>query len=123
MDSAYHLDSFDYGKPSDFESQMGPPFSISPWPDVAPYKSIPSGHGQYNDVGDYNGYERIANSSDISGYHLKVAVYYVSLSYANPDTAVQIYSAVQTYFKRIDVTVDHPIYLPRILTFSAIATY
>ena len=117
MKTTYGLDSTNYHNPSDFRSVMGPPFAISPWPDVAPYESIPTGSGKYNDVGDYNGYERTANSSDISGYHLKATIYYVSSSDANTP------SAVQTYFKRIDVTVDHPIYLPKKLTFSAIATY
>jgi hypothetical protein len=87
-------------------------------PDVAPYKSIRGDSPSYlDDVDDYHGYERIANASDISGYDLKVSVYYVKKS--SPDAA----SSTQTYYKRIDVTVEHPLYLPRKLSFSAIATY
>jgi hypothetical protein len=90
-------------------------------PDVAPYKSIPpSGTYCFDDVDDYNTYERTANASDISGYHLKVSVYYVSQN--SPDVPILSYGG-QTYYKRIDVTVDHPLYLPNKLTFSTIATY
>ena len=83
-----------------------------------PYKSI-RGDSQswFDDVGCYNGYIRTANSADISGYTLKVKVYYVSKN--DPDSP----SGVQTYYKRIDVNVTHPIYLTKALTFSAIATY
>lgn len=90
-------------------------------PDVAPYKSIPpSGTYCFDDVDDYNNYERTANASDISGYHLKVSVYYVSKN--SPDVPILTYAG-QTYYKRIDVTVDHPLYLPKKLKFSTIATY
>ena len=90
-------------------------------PDVAPYKSIPgSGTYCFDDVDDYNNYERTANTSDISGYHLKVKVYYISKN--NPNVPIVAYGG-QTYYKRIDVTVDHPLYLPNKLTFSATATY
>ena len=87
-------------------------------PDSLPYKSIRGDSPSYfDDVDDYHGYKRIANSSDISGYLLKVSVYYVKKS--SPDVS----SSVETFYKRIDVTVEHPIYLPRKLSFSAIATY
>lgn len=90
-------------------------------PDVAPYKSIRGDNSSYfDDVDDYNTYERTADAGDISGYHLKVRVYYVSKN--NPDTPILTYWS-QTYYKRIDVTVDHPLYLPKPLKFSAIATY
>ncbi len=87
-------------------------------PDVVPYKSI-RGDSQswFDDVGCYNGYIRTANSADISGYLLTVKVYYVSKN--NPDVP----SGSQTFYKRIDVSVTHPIYLTNALTFSAIATY
>jgi len=90
-------------------------------PDVAPYKSIPgSGTYCFDDVDDYNNYERTANASDISGYHLKVSVYYVSKN--NPDVPILTYGG-QTYYKRIDVTVDHPLYLTKPLKFSTIARF
>lgn len=90
-------------------------------PDFAPYRSIPgSGTYCFDDVDDYNSYERTANASDISGYHLKVSVYYVSKN--SPNVAILTYGG-QTYYKRIDVTVDHPLYLPKKLKFSAIAVY
>jgi hypothetical protein len=87
-------------------------------PDVAPYKSIRGDSPSwFDDVDDYKGYVRTANSADISGYTLTVNVYYVTKS--NPSTA----ASFQTFYKRIDVTVTHPIYLTKALTFSAIATY
>jgi len=87
-------------------------------PDVVPYKSIRGDSPSwFDDVDDYKGYVRTANSADISGYRLTVNVYYVSKS--DPSTA----TSHQTYYKRIDVSVTHPIYLKNPLTFSAIATY
>jgi hypothetical protein len=87
-------------------------------PDVAPYKSIPGTNGNYfDDIDDYHGYARTADATDISGYRLTVSVYYVKKS--EPDAA----SVGRQYYKRTDVNVTHPIYLPRQLTFSAIATY
>jgi hypothetical protein len=87
-------------------------------PDVVPYRSIRGDSPSwFDDVDDYKGYKRTANSADISGYLLTVNVYYVLES--DPNTA----TSFQTYYKRIDVSVTHPIYLTKALTFSAIATY
>ena len=87
-------------------------------PDVVPYKSIRGDSPSwFDDVDDYKGYVRTANSADISGYKLTVNVYYVTKSNTNAS------ASVQTWWKRIDVTVTHPIYLTKPLTFSAIATY
>jgi hypothetical protein len=91
---------------------------IVPWPDVAPYKSIKGTDGNYyDDVDDYNGYERTANSQDIPGFHLQVKVYYVTK--ANPE----VNANYQSYYKRIDVSVDHPVYLQRKITVSGLAAY
>ncbi len=97
-----------------FDFDMGPTFTarenVMPAgnPDVAPYKSVRGDSPNwFDDVGDYNGYVRTANSADISGYTLKVKVYYVSKN--DPDSP----SGVQTYYKRIDVNVTHPIYLTK----------
>ncbi len=113
MYNTHHLDSSNYYSPSHFQSVMGPPSAIYPWPDAAPYKSMST----YKDVGAYKGYQRTANSADISGYTLTVNVYYVTKSNDSTDTGIQ------TYYKRIDVSVTHPTYLTKPLTFSAIATY
>jgi len=76
----------------------------------------------FDDVDDYVGdgthqYIRAASSGSLKGYRLTVNVYYVKK--ANPDNA----SSVQTFYKRIDVTVTNSLYLPKSLVFSAIATY
>ncbi|MGA9406549.1 MAG: hypothetical protein WBW71_05380 [Bacteroidota bacterium] len=95
-------------------------------PDVVPYKSIRGDSPSwFDDVDDYKGYERTANSADISGYTLKVNVYYVTKKVlSNPTRDTVVTAGAQTYFKKIDVTVTQSIYLPpNGLTLSAIATY
>ena len=54
----------------------------------------------FDDVDDYKGYVRTANSADISGYTLTVNVYYVTKS--NTSSA----ASFQTWWKRIDVSCD-----------------
>lgn len=111
-------------------SQFDPPYAMGPSStardyvnpggaaDVAPYKSIPGPNGNYfDDVDDYHGYLRSASASDISGYSLTVSVYYVKKGSAD------VAAGTQTKYKRIDVTVTHPLYLLKPLKFSAIATY
>jgi len=76
----------------------------------------------FDDMDDYCGdgtrqYIRAASSGSITGYRLTVDVYYVRKS--NPNTA----AGIQTYFKRIDVTVTNSTYLSKSLVFSAIAAY
>ena len=107
-----------------FDASLGPNTASTNYvmpggiPDFSPYKSIRGiGSSYFDDVDDYDGYERTANSADISGYLLTVSVYYVTKS--NPNAA----AGFQTFYKRIDVSVTHPIYLTNALTFSAIATY
>lgn len=102
----------------DAPSALGPGTAIKA-PDVVPYKSIDSTLSpyNYNDVDDYNGYERSADSQDIQGFRLKVSVYYVTK--ANPETNAN----TQTYFKRVDVTVTQPQFLKDGIKFSALACY
>jgi len=104
-----------YQSPSELTApgSLGPSSSeLFSLPDVAPYQS-PS---RYNDVDDYNGYQRLCDASEISGFIVSASVYYVTAS--DPDSA----AGSQTYFKRIDVSVEHPLYLPKV-TFSRIVTY
>ena len=68
---------------------------------VGSYKSI----AVYNDVDDYNGYQRIVTFNGISGFVVDVVVYYVTSS--APDSK----TTSKTTFKRIQVTVSHPLYL------------
>jgi hypothetical protein len=75
-----------------------------PLPDssyVGSYKSITA----YNDVDDYNGYRRIVNFNGINGFVVNVVVYYVTSS--APDNK----TGSKTTFKKIQVTVSHPLYL------------
>ena len=87
------------------------------------FKSVNgSSSNWFDDMDDYCGdgtrqYVRAASSGSIQGYRLTVNVYYVTK--ANPNTA----SNVQTFYKRIDVTVSNATYLSKSLVFSAIAAY
>ena len=112
--------SFGYQNVGSFDGpySMGPGTAI-PAPDVVPYKSIDQTllPYQYNDVDDYNGYERSADSQDIQGFRLKVSVYYVTK--ANPETNAN----TQTYYKRVDVTVTQPQFLKDGIKFSTLACY
>jgi hypothetical protein len=65
------------------------------------YKSLMA----LNDLDDYDGYQRTVNFGNISGFVVKVKVYYVTA--AAPDTR----TLTRTNFKRIEVTVEHPLYL------------
>jgi hypothetical protein len=76
---------------------------------------------KYDDVDDYNGYTRIVgadstNGIRIGGYLVTVRVFYVNPS--NPDVTV----SYQTNFKRIEVDVEHPQYLPKI-TYTSLMSY
>lgn len=75
----------------------------------------------YNGIECYHGYSRYVNADTnngikIGGYILTVRVFYVDP--AHPDVAV----GHQTYFKRIEVDVEHPQYLPK-LTYSSLMSY
>ncbi len=100
-----------------FDVTLGPSTAernlISPWPDQVPYKSTTS----YNDIDDYNGYIRNANSTTMSGYQLTVTVYYVTKS--SPDVST---SSRQT-IKRVNIRVIQSQYLPNGTTFSKIFSY
>ncbi|MGH2568479.1 MAG: hypothetical protein ACRDGA_09085 [Bacteroidota bacterium] len=105
-----------YQLPTNFTatSALGPEAgeSVTPWPDRDPWKSL----SLYNDVDDYHGYARILDLNHLKGFKVTVRVYYVSSVDLNTQTSVQ------TYFKRIDASVEHPQFLPKV-TFSSLATY
>lgn len=107
-----------------FVSALGPSTTASNYvnpggaPDTYPYKSIRGDNGNYfDDVDDYKGYLRSANAGNITGFLLTVNVVYVSP--VNPS----VITSTQQYLKRIDVTVSHPTYLKKNLTFNRIISY
>lgn len=118
--------------PGDFSSPTGGSSSgwgpsdtaqaaVGPLPDSSYYGHSPRSIAAYTDVDDYNGYTRIvgantANGITIGGYLVTVHVFYVDPS--NPDVALNH----QTFFKRIQVDVEHPQYLPKI-TYSSLMSY
>lgn len=120
--------------PSSFTgaSSLGPSSterSQVPLPDQEPFKSAGLGdlrilgsgpnYSGYNDIDDYHGYYRIANAGGFSGFRLDVQVYYVTSS--NPDVSC----GYRTFYKRVDVTVTHPTYIPssKPMRFSAVMAY
>lgn len=106
-----------YQSTSEFtaSSSLGPTSAerslITPWPDRAPFKSIQA----YDDADDYNGYEREIDTDIAKGFKLTVQVYYVRAS--DPNTKV----TTREYFKKVDVSVEHPTYLSK-ATFSTLVT-
>jgi hypothetical protein len=83
--------------------------------------------GNYNsktglkDIDDYDGYTRIANQGNITGFTVAVLVDYVV--YTSPDVP----TSTKTWFKRVKITISHPLYLTSdnkmIPVFTAVATY
>ncbi len=106
-----------YQPTSDFTSpySLGPSSSelsqISPWPDVAPFKSVAA----YDDADDYHGYQRVIDTDVTKGLKLWGEVYYVTGT--NPNSKV----TSKTYFKRVIVYAQHPSYLNTI-SFSTLVT-
>ena len=106
-----------YQPTSDFTSpySLGPNSEelsqINPWPDVVPFKSMTA----YSDADDYQGYQRIINTDVVQGLKLWAEVFYVTNT--NPNS--KVYS--KTYFKRVNVYVQHPSYLNTI-SFSTLIT-
>jgi hypothetical protein len=84
-----------------------------PLPDTYPFKSI-SG---YDDFDDYNKYYRVVDTPVITGFIVRDSVFYVRTD--EPDERVAYYS----YLKKMIVTVEHPLYLPRPLQFSTVKAY
>lgn len=72
------------------------------------YESIrSSGFMYYDDIDDYDGYTRSAQSGTLTGFILTVKVNYVSTD--DLDSPV----SYRTYFKKIEVTVKNTTYFPK----------
>ncbi len=56
----------------------------------------------FDDIDDYNNFSRNADAPHSESYHISAKVYYVSESDAD------VKSSVQTFHKRVDVTVSSP---------------
>ncbi|OIP56059.1 MAG: hypothetical protein AUK34_12030 [Ignavibacteria bacterium CG2_30_36_16] len=59
-------------------------------------------YGSYDDVDDYNGYEKLISAPHAEDYFISVTVKYVDGD--DPDT----FSTVQTFYKKVLVTVSSP---------------
>lgn len=107
IDSVYQATS-DYTSPSLLGPDTGEKFTL---PDVVPYKS----YAMYDDVDDYNGYSRIVDAGSMKGFKVSVQVYYI-------DQSAFAKTSTQTYLKRVDVSVEHPTYLQKKVTYSSVIT-
>jgi hypothetical protein len=109
-----------YPPPSEWGPSHAELAAVRPLPDdnsQGQYRSV----NAFDDVDDYNGYTRIVsadtlNGIRIGGYLLTVRVFYVDPN--NPDVAIN----AQTNVKKIEIDVEHPIYLPKI-TYSSLMSY
>jgi hypothetical protein len=89
--------------------------AVGPMPDSSStgnYRSITA----FDDFDDYDGYSRIVTENNISGFIATVTVFYVDPN--NPDTKVNY----QTFFKKIEVDVEHPKYLDKV-KYSSLMSY
>lgn len=77
---------------------VNPNDSVIALPDVEPFRSQTG----YDDVDDYNHYTRIVNSTHLGKFTVRDSVFYVLEGDLNTG------SAVQTWYKKIFVTVSHP---------------
>lgn len=96
-----------FSSPTDANGGWGPSAAertaVGPMPDssyTGNYRSITA----FDDFDDYDGYSRIVTENNISGFIATVRIFYVEPS--NPDTKVNY----QTFFKKIEVDVEHPSY-------------
>jgi hypothetical protein len=112
-----------YQSPSEFTdaSALGPNATTEaphvPLPDVSTTTTSFQSIRWYSDFDDYDGYSRIVNTPTLKGYLATCKVDYVQSGNFNNVTTTK------GYFKRIVVTVEHPVYLEPPISFSAVKTY
>lgn len=98
----------DFSPPDPTKVEWGPSATektaVGTSPDSS-YKGAFKSITAFNDLDDYNGYTRMVTANSISGFVVTVKVYYVNSS--APKVAV----SYQTFYKVIEVTVQHPQYL------------
>lgn len=77
------------------------------------FKSIAA----YSDLDDYKGYSRLVTANNINGFTASSTVYYVS------EDDPEVPSTYRTYYKVIEVTVTHPLYLTTPVKLSGLLSY
>jgi hypothetical protein len=108
----FYVNSNDFTDPSSLGPSATERYNV-PKPDLYPYKSLIG----YDDFDDYNGYQRVVNTSVMSGFVINCSVAYVR------DVDLNTPYASRTYYKRLLVKVVQPTYLPDTLSFSTVMTY
>ncbi len=117
--STYVTNPNDFSNPGPNPTTEQPYVPSNPYYDTSliPYASKFRSMIYYNDFDDYNGYWRKVDTQTLKGYLAKCTVGYVQSSNFNISTGTK------GYFKRIVVTVEHPMYLEPPISFSAVKTY
>ncbi len=96
-------ESWEFGScgPSSEENSQIPVPADTLNPTTGVFKSADT----FSDFDDYNGYKRLVTAGGISGFLVKSYVYYIDA--VNPDVP----TSWQTYFKKMDVRISHPLYI------------
>ena len=80
-------------------NQLGPEVGESiTYPDVYPYHSATT----FNDLDDYNGYQRTVSTTRMGNFAVVDSVYYVT------ESNLDVKSSSQTFYKKMVVKVTHP---------------
>ena len=83
-------------------------------PDIGSFQSI----ANYNDLDDYDAYSRLDSARNVGGlFTAAVTVDYVFV------TAPTVPTRNRTYFKRIEVSITHPLYLKTPVKVSGMMSY
>jgi hypothetical protein len=107
--------------PGGKDNEWGPEGSkerdkVTPLPDTSSTGNYKS-NIYFDDVDDYIGYSRAVTMNKISGYNASVNVFYVDPNY--PDVPL----TTQSYYKEVEVTVQHPFYLKTPVVYTALVSY
>ena len=89
---------------------------VGPLPDTSSTGNFRSIAG-YSDIDDYKGYSRKLTANNISGFIVSSTVYYVS------EDDPEVPASYRTYYKVIEVTVTHPLYLTTPVKLTGLLSY
>ena len=96
-----------------------------PLPDIVNvrnrFRSFSNADDRYDDIDDYNGYSRTANSGPFLGFNLWVDVDYVNFNFSSGTYSIS--SVVQTHYKKVSVYVTNTNYLSDTLSYYRIFSF
>lgn len=109
-DTLYYQETSVFTSPYSLGRETGESISM---PDTLPFRSS----SRFDDIDDYTGYVRTANTRDIRGYRVDVTVFYATPT--SPDILV----TSRQYVKTVRVQVSHPTYQPTPIRMFMTKTY